>query len=163
MTGTDLIHMFEYDEWATNRLLEAASKLTPQDFKKDLGTSFRSLHGTLAHIYGAQRIWLHRWNGSGPSGMISPEEAPTVEDLKKRWQQLYPELRRYIAALTKEQLLSPFAYQDLRGNRWSEPLYQQIQHLVFHSMYHRGQVASLIRQLGQTPPQTGLIAYYRSR
>ena len=116
MTGTGLIHIFEYDEWATNRLLDAASKLTAQDFKKDLGASFHSLHGTLAHIYGAQRIWLHRWNGSGQPGMISPEEAPTVEDLKKRWQQLY-----------------------------------------------RGQVASLIRQLGQTPPQTDLIAYYRSR
>lgn len=46
---------------------------------------------------------------------------------------------------------------------WSEPLYQQIQHVFFHSMYHRGQVVTLLRQLGQTPPRTDLIAFYRER
>jgi uncharacterized damage-inducible protein DinB len=40
--------------------------------------------------------------------------------------------------------------------------YQQIQHVLFHSMYHRGQVVTLLRQLGEVPPQTDLIAYYRS-
>ena len=45
MTGRDLIHIFEYDEWATNKLLDAAAKLDTNAFDKDLGTSFRSLHG----------------------------------------------------------------------------------------------------------------------
>ena len=163
MTGTDLIHMFEYDEWAINKLLEAAAQLDSDAFRKDLGASFRSVHGTLAHIYGAQRLWLTRWKGSSPATLISPEEIPTASELKKRWQELYAGLRAYILPLTTEQLHSPFGYQDTKGNRWSEPLYQQIQHLLFHSMYHRGQVVTLLRQLGQTPPQTDLIVYYRSR
>ena len=41
-------------------------------------------------------------------------------------------------------------------------VYQQIQHVLFHSMYHRGQVVTLLRQLGEVPPQTDLIAYYRT-
>ena len=163
MTGTDLIHMVDYDEWATYQLLDAAAQLDAVAFGKDLGTSFRSVHGTLVHIFGAQWIWLSRWKGSSPTSLISPVEIPVAADLKKRWQELYPEFRGYILPLTNEQLHSPLGYEDTKGNRWSDLLYKQIQHVLFHSMYHRGQVVTLLRQLGQTPPHTDLILYYRSR
>ena len=162
MKGTDLIHIWEYDEWATNKLLDAAGKLDGAAFDKDLGASFRSLHGTFAHILAAQRLWLARWQGSAPTGLMSAEETPTVADLRNGWQTLYSELKAFISPLTDQQLHSPFDYRDMRGNPWSEPLYQQIEHLAFHSMYHRGQITILLRQLGQTPPQTDLIVYYRS-
>jgi uncharacterized damage-inducible protein DinB len=163
MTGSDLLNLFEYDEWATTKLIDAAAQLDASAFDKDLGTSFRSVHGTLVHIYGAQRVWLTRWKGAVPSGLISPEEIPTIPDLKNRWQELRAELRTYLQTLTGEQLANPHEYRNVKGDRWAEPLYQQIQHVLFHSMYHRGQVVTLLRQLGQTPPQTDLIAYYRTR
>src|SRR5262249_12723991 len=140
MKGTDLLHIWEYDEWATNKLLDAAAKLDSAAFNKDLGASFRSIHATFAHILGAQRLWSARWQGSARTGLTSPEEIPTVQDVRNRWQELYSELKGYITDLTDEQLQSPFAYRDMRGNPWSEPLYQQIEHLAFHSMYHRGQI-----------------------
>ncbi len=161
MNGSDLIHMVEYDEWATNQLLDAAAKLDPAGFRKDLGTSFQSVHGTLVHVYGAQVVWLTRWKGSSPGGLIPPGEVPTLAELRKRWAELYIELRDYIRPLTNEQLHAPLPYKDLSGNPWAQLQYQQIQHLMFHSMYHRGQVVTLLRQLGQTPPHTDLILYYR--
>jgi uncharacterized damage-inducible protein DinB len=163
MTGADLIPLFQYDEWATKQLLEAAAPLDANAFQKDLGTSFRGVQGTLVHIFGAQQIWLSRWKGGKPTALISPEEIPTLDELKHRWHDLYVEMRDTIAPLTNEQLHNPSSYQDLKGNRWSEPLYQQIQHVLFHSMYHRGQVVTLLRQLGQAPPHTDLILYYRTR
>jgi uncharacterized damage-inducible protein DinB len=107
MTGSDLIHMFEYDEWATNKLLDAAAQLDPAAFGKDLGTSFQSVHGTLVHIYGAQLVWLTRWKGSSPGGLIPAEEVRTLAELRKRWAELYRELRDYIRPLTTEQLHAP--------------------------------------------------------
>jgi uncharacterized damage-inducible protein DinB len=163
MNGPDLIQMFEYDDWATHKLLDAVAKLEVNAFEKDLGTSFRSLRGTLTHMYGAQRLWLDRWKGSKPTKIVSAEEIPTIHDLKKNWEDLYAELRSFLRSLTDDQIQNPFAYHDMRGNPWSEPLYQQIEHLAFHTMYHRGQVVTLLRQLGQTPPQTDLIVYHRSR
>lgn len=161
MIGKELSRLFQYDEWATNKLIDAAEKLDPADLQKNLGTSFGSLHGTLVHIYGAQFIWLSRWKGSSlPIPGI--KEIPDLAELKSRWQRLREELRAYLSSRSDEQLQQPLAYQDLKGNPWAEALYEQIQHVLFHSMYHRGQVVTLLRQLGETPPQTDLIAYHRT-
>jgi uncharacterized damage-inducible protein DinB len=163
MKGTDLLHIFDYDAWATTTLLDAAAQLDASELNKDLGTSFQSLHGTLVHIYGAQLAWLRRWTGSTPSSLVTVKEVPTFEDLRQRWQILFKDLREYIGGLTQEQLYADFSYRDLTGKEWSHPLFQQIEHLAFHSMYHRGQIATLLRQLGQMPPHTDLIVYYRKQ
>jgi uncharacterized damage-inducible protein DinB len=162
MIGKEFSRLYVYDEWACNRLLDAAEKLDDTKLKKDLGTSFVSLHGTLVHIFGAQSIWLARWKGSTPSGLPKAEDIPHLAELRTRWQKLRVEFREFLNSRTEEQLQQISAYKDLKGNDWSEPLYQQIQHVLFHSMYHRGQVVTLLRQLGEVPPQTDLIAYYRS-
>ena len=162
MIGKELSRLYHYDEWATNKLIDAAEKVDQAKLQKDLGTSFGSLHGTLVHIYGAQFIWLARWKGSTPPGLPNVQEIPDLNELKSRWQKLRVEFREFLNSKSEEQLQQPLAYKDLKGNSWSELHYQQIQHVLFHSMYHRGQVVTLLRQLGETPPQTDLIAYYRT-
>jgi uncharacterized damage-inducible protein DinB len=162
MTGKEVSRLYVYDEWATNKLIDAAEKLDTTKLQKDLGTSFGSLHGTLVHIYGAQSIWLSRWKGSTPAALPKPDDIPNLAELKTRWQRLRVEFREFLNSMSEEQLQQPCSYKDLKGNDWSEPLYQQIQHVLFHSIYHRGQVVTLLRQLGEIPPQTDLIAYYRT-
>jgi uncharacterized damage-inducible protein DinB len=162
MSGKEFSRLYVYDEWASNKLIDAAEKLDDTNLKKDLGTSFGSLHATLVHIYGAQFIWLARWKGSTPSGLPKADEIPNLGELRTRWQKLRVEFREFLNSRTEEQLEQVSSYKDLKGNPWSEPLYQQIQHVLFHSMYHRGQVVTLLRQLGQAPPSTDLIAYYRT-
>ena len=159
MTGTEILHIFEYDQWAINTLLDAVEQVPTDDARKDMGTSFQSLHGTLLHILRGQMVWLSRWKGV-PARLPEPNEISTA-DLRGRWRDLYNELFDHIRPLTHEQLHSNFAYRDPTGKDWSHPLYQQIEHLAFHSMYHRGQVVTLLRQLGQTPPHTDLVVYYR--
>jgi uncharacterized damage-inducible protein DinB len=160
--GKELTRLYHYDEWATNKLIDAAEKVDTAGLQKDLGTSFGSLFGTLLHTYGAQALWLARWKHSPNPGLATVEQIPTLEELKSRWQKLRMEFREFLNSKTDDELQSAHSYTDLKGNPWSELLYQQIQHLMFHSMYHRGQVVTLLRQLGQTPPQTDLIAYYRT-
>lgn len=160
MNGGDLLHIFEYDEWATNALFDAAAQLSAEQAHKDLGTSFQSVHGTLLHICRGQAVWLSRWKGSAVPPPTA-EEAPTIRDLQQRWRELHQDLRAHIRSLNDEQLRSNLTYRDPSGKEWSHPLFQQIEHLTLHSMYHRGQVVTLLRQLGQTPPHTDLIVYCR--
>src|SRR5262245_53713054 len=156
MKGTDLLHVFDYDEWATMTLLDAVASLGVDDIHKDLGTSFQSLHGTLVHLYGAQAVWLSRWKGS-PTGLTKSEEIPTIGVLRERWHELYCGRRAYVRLLTGEELRANFTYPELTGKQWSHPLFQQIEHLALHSRYRRGQVVTLLRQLAQTPPHADLI------
>ena len=162
MTGKELSRLYQYDEWASNKLIEAAEKLDQAKLSKDLGTSFGSLQATFVHIYGAQFIWLARWKGSQPQSPITIADVPTLAELKTRWQRLRSEFRDFLSSTTDDQLQKPHSYKDFKGNPWSELLYEQIHHVMFHSMYHRGQVVTLLRQLDAIPPQTDLIAYYRT-
>lgn len=62
-----------------------------------------------------------------------------------------PSSRRSPAALARtfEPVAAP---RSVRGYEYA--LGELIQHLLNHSTYHRGQVALLLRQLGQSPPAT---------
>src|SRR5437870_13876926 len=55
--------LYEYNEWANNHVLEAASALMEEEFSQTQGASFESVEGNLAHIIGAQADWLARWTG----------------------------------------------------------------------------------------------------
>jgi uncharacterized damage-inducible protein DinB len=48
-----------------------------------------------------------------------------------------------------------------RTGSYTTSYWQMIQHVVDHSSYHRRQIVTMLRQLGVTPPSTGLMRFYR--
>jgi len=162
MTVEEISVLFQYDEWATGRTLESVSSLSEESYQRDLKSSHGGVHGTLVHIYGADLIWLERWKGKPTFGLISVEHVPTLDVLKGMWKRYRDELSEYVNGLDAGMLSAPLSYSDSRGNRHAEPLYRQMQHRVNHSSYHRGQVVTMVRQLGEKPQNTDLIAFYRA-
>jgi len=163
MNVEEIIALFDYDQWATERTLAAVSAVAEPDYLADRKSSHGGIHGTLVHLYGACVVWFSRWSGSSPAGFIRVSEIPSLDALKERWTAHAADLHAYLGTLTEETLAAPFSYADLKGNRHAEPLYQQMQHSVNHASYHRGQVVTMLRQAGATPANTDLIAYYRTR
>jgi uncharacterized damage-inducible protein DinB len=159
MTKQEMIVLFKYDAWATDHQLAVIKNLTDAQYEKDLGSSHRGIQGTITHMYGAERVWLARWSGKGENAM--PDGVLPQAGLRERWAILHHEVLDYAEGLTDQKLFASFAYRDLRGNPYAQPLWQQMQHLANHSTYHRGQITTMLRQLGMTPVPTDLIAYYR--
>ncbi|MQA90344.1 MAG: hypothetical protein GEU90_08915 [Gemmatimonas sp.] len=62
---------------------------------------------------------------------------------------------------SKDDLQRVVAYQNTAGAAFESTFWQMARHVVNHSSYHRGQVATLLRQLGHRPPATDLIAFFR--
>jgi len=163
MNVAEMTALFDYDEWATRRTLEAVSTVPDAAYLEDLKSSHGGIHGTLVHTYGAAVVWFSRWNGASPARLTPPGEVAGLDALKDRWRAYWSDLHAYLGALTDEMLDRPLAYSDLKGNRQSEPLYQQMQHCINHATYHRGQVVTLLRQVGAAPLSTDLVAFYRTR
>jgi uncharacterized damage-inducible protein DinB len=162
MTTSDIKFLYGFDRWATLRVLESVAALTPEEYQKDLGASFGSIHGTLVHILSADRVWLSRWTGTS-AAPIKPEEIPTIEVLKKHWDTHFHALNNYVLTLKEEDAAEVRSYTDFRGNTNAQPLWQQLQHKVNHSTYHRGQVSSLLHQLGAKSQGSDLITYVREQ
>jgi len=159
MDRTDLADLFDYDAWATKRLLDAAAALPPEHYTQDLGSSFGSLHGTLVHIYAAQRLWLDRWKGNSPKAMLGADQIPTLDDLRTRWETYRIEFEDFIRFMNDDNMKEKFSYVDFQGQFREMPLHLQMLHVIMHSTYHRGQAAVLLRQIGAEPPETGLMTH----
>lgn len=148
MNKHDAGYLHEYNRWANARTLDTASKLTPEQFTTDLHSSHCSVRDTLAHILAAEWIWLERWKGTSPSASLNPTDFLTIESLKTRWAEVEKDYIEFINGLSEESLATVISYRNTIGEEWAYPLGQMLQHVMNHSTYHRGQVTTLLRQLG---------------
>ncbi|MGH9564147.1 MAG: DinB family protein [Terracidiphilus sp.] len=163
MNLEDVRLLYDFNTWANNRTLDACGALAPDQLTRDLGSSFKSVRDTLAHIYGAQWIWLERWHGRVPSGLPSDADFPDLETLRRRFAEIDSNLVDYVASLTADDLARVTTVRTTSGATFANPLWQMLQHVANHGSYHRGQIATMLRQLGAKPTSTDLIGFYRER
>jgi uncharacterized damage-inducible protein DinB len=158
----EITELYTYHRWANARMLDAAGALAHADFARELVSSFPSVRDTLAHTLSADWIWLERWKGTSPTGWPGWDTS-THAALAALWVELEGEQRTFLEGLGEADLERVIAYRAMNGVPYANPLGELLRHVVNHGTYHRGQVATLLRQLGVKPPQTDLILYYRER
>ena len=151
--------LFGYTRWADGRMFDAVSKLSPEQWTKDLGSSLKSTRDTAVHIASAQWIWLSRWKGETPKGMWTATDYPTPASLREKSEGLAKDLAAFVAEQTEESVAKALSYKNLKGEAMSYPLGQLMLHMSNHSTYHRGQVTTLLRQLGAQPISTDFVLY----
>jgi uncharacterized damage-inducible protein DinB len=164
MDLTDLCTLLDYHYWARDIILDAVTPLTPEQFTRQVESSFKSVRDTVAHTYAADRIWYARWVGEAPSSLIAYDTFPDVGSIRKAWVDLEGKVRRFVEDLGEAGVSRVFEYKLLSGAAGSSRFSDMLTHVVNHGSYHRGQVTTLLRQLGAPPPKpTDMIAFYRLR
>ena len=163
MNVEDFRRLYDYNSWANHRTLDACAQLTEDQFTRDMGSSFRSVRDTLVHVMLVEWLWLERWHGRSPNSFPPTSDFPTLDSVRARWAEIDTDLRDYIASLTPEEVQRVVHHKTTAGVPYSHPLWQMLQHLANHGTYHRGQVTTLLRQLGATPVSTDMIGFYRER
>lgn len=163
MTPEEMRVLYDYNAWANRRALEAAGKVTTEEFLRPMGSSFGSLRDTLAHIYGAEVIWLERFQGRSPAALPDVTQFHDLSSLREKWLEHEAHLLAFVSRLTQEDLNRVMEYKTLKFGVYRNPLWQSMQHVVNHGTYHRGQVTTLLRQLNAQPILTDLMHFYRER
>jgi uncharacterized damage-inducible protein DinB len=153
--------LYDYNDWANARVLEVVSPLVKADWLKDLGNSFPSIRDTVVHILEAERLWLTRWQGHSPTELWSGREFPDVASVRREWADLERDRAAFLAALSDARLKAPLAYRNTKGEPFEHSLWEQMVHLVNHSTYHRGQVTTMLRQLGARPVALDFVVFAR--
>ena len=162
MNLRDIEKLIEYHYWARDRMLDAVAQLAPEQYTREVGGSFGSVRDTVVHTFSAEYVWLIRWKREAPSGMLNPMEFPDVAAIRRAWIDHEAKLRAYFAPLDEEGIQKVIPYRTFAGTESASPLWQMLQHVVNHASYHRGQVTTLLRQLGAAPPKgMDMIAFYR--
>ena len=160
LTSEQLRVLFEYNLWADRRTLDACAALTNEQFTRDLGSSFGSVRDTVAHLHGALWLWNERLAGRQPAALPHAsahaglaEVRSTLEDMDRYYLDL-------ASRLTPQDLERVIQYTNLAGESSAAPVWQILHQLSNHATYHRGQVVTLLRQLGAKAVSTDLIRFY---
>lgn len=161
MTTDEARELFGYGSWATARMFSAAEALAEEQVEALAASSFPSIRATLAHIVGVEWIWLRRWLGESPKSAPAWAAKASLRELKGELMAVEKERTSFLAKLTDADLEGVVSYHGADGQAFSHPLGQLVRHVVNHSTYHRGQLATQLRQLGHTPPNTDFTRYLR--
>jgi uncharacterized damage-inducible protein DinB len=165
MTRQDALTLVDYHYWARDRMIEAIEALTPEQYAKDLGSSFKSVRDTVVHTYGAEWNWYERWVGHSPTAFPDVTMFPDVAALRTAWKTQERNVRLLVDALASaNELDRVFKYRTFDGQETESVFSHMLQHVVNHATFHRGQVTTLLRQLGAPAPKPqDLIRFYRER
>src|SRR5687768_7116472 len=158
----DLQTLLDYHYWARDRVLAAVEGLTPEQFTRDMGSSFRSVRDTLAHTFSSEWAWYSRWQGTSPTGHLDPTTFPDVPTLHAAWTDHETKVRAFLDRLGEAGINRTYEYKMLNGTAAESVFRDMVQHVVNHASYHRGQVTTMLRQLGAEPAKSmDMIAYHR--
>ena len=128
-----------------------------------MGGAFPTLTGLVAHVVGAERVWLMRWQGETPTGPPEWMADPTAAVLRAALDEVERERSAFLATVTEEDLVRPIRYTLRDGSGATLPLETLVRHTANHSTYHRGQIASMLRRFGEAPPATDLLVFAVAR
>lgn len=139
-----------YNQWMNRQLYEACAQLPDEVRNQDLGAFFQSIHGTLNHLLDSDRIWLDRFLGLPLSPKkIGKNLHEDFEVLRHQRTLMDQEILDWATALTAEWLQRPFNYtSNVDGRARALPTWVLVTHLFNHQTHHRGQLTTLLSQLG---------------
>ena len=163
MKPAEMRELFAFNAWANHRIMEAAEALTSEQFTKPLGSSFGSVRDTIVHIWAVEWVWMERLQGRSPTSFPDAKEFADLASLRPRWAEVERHWLEYVSRLDESELEEEVDYQTMSFGPSRSPRWQMMQHVVNHGTYHRGQVTTMLRQLGAKGVGTDLIVFYRER
>lgn len=137
---------FAYDAWANREVLAAI---------RNSGGSERALQ-LMAHILSAEQLWLERLTARPQSMPVWPKADTDVDQYEAQAAEIRKLWDEYLDA-AGEDLAKPISYKNSKGEAWTSTAQDILVHVIMHSAYHRGQIASHMREHGQTPAYTDFI------
>lgn len=160
MQAADFEVMFAYDNWATNRVLDAAIPVG-DGFLTQKGGSIGAIRDIMKHIPDAQRAWVNRLVGQKvrPASSDGPQ---SVEDIREYCRVMNAEIRDWLAMVGDEGLQKEVAYVNHFGDAEVMPAWKILLQLYTHGVHHRSEAAELLTQLASPPEQTDIMAYFRT-
>jgi uncharacterized damage-inducible protein DinB len=159
----EFLELFAYNALANRTIFDAVARLPEEQYFRDLKSSHGGIHGTLAHIVWAEELWLYRWVGKPNPAVAQGADLKSLAAVRSRWEEIEAERGSFLAGFTADRLESTKRVKPSSGGEYTHSFRQMFGHLINHATYHRGQIVTLLRQLGVVPPNTDLIVFYRKR
>jgi uncharacterized damage-inducible protein DinB len=150
-----------YNLWANKKITDLISQLQDEQINKEIVSSFPSLHKTVQHLMEVENAWWERLK------LVEHPLMPgwftgNFDELTKKLLQLSMQWQAWINNANDVNLTHVFAYQNSKKEQFKSPVNEMLLHLFNHQTFHRGQLITMLRQLGiDKIPPTDFIFFSR--
>ncbi len=159
----NLLQLSDFNIWANNRFIEVLTELSKEQINQEMISSFPTIKSTVKHLYGAELAWYNRLFDPEYIYDFKKDYEGSFEELLSDWRDISKKWKEYIKNHDETTFDSVFKYKRLDSSLESV-IKDAIIHLFNHATYHRGQLVTMLRQVGSSKiPSTDYILYTRSR
>lgn len=153
-----------YNTWANQKLFDCINNLSDDQVNREFPSSFSSVYKTVLHMWFAEDIWWQRLKLVEQVDLSTEKFDDSFAEMLKRYGQQSATWEEWVNNASEVQLTHVFAYQNTKREQFKQPVYEVLLHLFNHGTYHRGQLVTMLRQLGvEKIPPTDFIVYSRKK
>ena len=154
-----LLQYCRYNVWANDRLFDATMQLDESTLQQEVNSSFPSVYHTWLHIWSGQYLWLARLTDGDTSQRPQKVFKGSIEDLRAGLQASARDWVAWVEAADEEKLNAAFTVHGRSAS--ADFVYRDVvMQVMNHGTYHRGQIVTLLRQLGATEmPSTDFVRF----
>lgn len=146
------VKMYEYHVWANQTILGRIKELPSSVLNQEVNSSFPTIAHALNHIHSVDKMWYLVLTGTGmPEALqacipLDENILPSVDEYANSFEELAEQYREYFRRQPhlEHTILLDNPYAGIRQTSLSEI----VLHVVNHGTYHRGNVSTMLRQLG---------------
>ncbi len=150
--------------WANQRLSALIITLPEEQLHRTIVSSFTSIHKTLLHLWDAESIWWQRLKLSEQTIRPSTASHYSTKEVVNELFQQDKQWAQWVFEATEAAIESAFDYENSKGEQFKQPIFQMLLHVFNHGTYHRGQLVTMLRQLGiENIPATDFIVWSREK
>ena len=151
--------MADYNQWMNRKLYDVCDTIPDAQRRHDLGAFFKSVHGTLDHILLADNIWMDRFTGRPRRYQLGDAVCAGYDELRSARAAMDAQILDWVQGLTEAWLNEDLEWSSgVDGIPRRAPYRHLVTHMFNHQTHHRGQVTTLIKQLGYEPGVTDIPA-----
>ncbi|MGE7588597.1 DinB family protein [Peribacillus sp. NPDC101480] len=149
-----VLEMYNYHAWANGVIIDRLNELPEHVYHKEIQSGFSSVSKVLSHIYLTDYAWFDIISGismdeamASSSELKEEVEKKSIEEMKKTFMDMYERNKALLSTVDMEKVMvvdNPYA------GSLETTISESVLHVVTHGSYHRGNIATMLRQMGHT-------------
>jgi len=162
-TLPDIFHILShYHRWTYEILFSAVDQLKEKDYFLNMGLFFKSIHGTLNHLYLCDHLWYCRFTDT-PHSFVSVNDIsfPNYDGVKHNLRQQAKQWCQFINEQPKA-LPDTITSISFKGNMTVSPYLPTLLHVFNHATHHRGQISTALTQKNIAATEMDLYYYLKT-
>ena len=162
MTKNYFTEVADFNVWANNIVWEWLDQISEEQWQQHIVSSFNSIAETVLHVVSAETIWLDRLNKVESPVWLQTTFKGSRKETIELWKRSTVGLKKFMDEFDEAGMMNMLVFKRINGDRYEMPHYQVFAHIFNHSTYHRGQLVTMLRQVGFTDVgSTDKLGFYR--